>query len=538
MATTLQSPPVSPKTSALRRWFPLLAIAMGAVLVTGVRLWPAEEMPPLHRNLGTFAAGGLTALLLLIWLLLFAPFRRSSRLLILAVVVVVAAGGFVACVRKVRFTGDLKPIFTFRWDRTAQEALKQHRLLMAKQGPAPAARGADLSGGSPNDYPEYRGRLRDGVVKGPALAPDWSASRPRKLWRQPVGGGHSGFAVAGGSAVTLEQRDEEEVIVCYDVATGRERWLYAYPALFEEQLGGEGPRSTPTIRNGEVYALGATGKLVCLDATTGEEKWTADVLKDNANVKWGLAGSPLVVGKVVIVNPGAQKADSAGTLVAYDRATGKRVWSAGQGTAGYSSPMLVTLGGKPQVLLLDGQGLSGYDPDARGKELWRHSWPVQEDINVAQPVLLGRDRVFITSGYGVGCAALEVKKDGGEWSVKPLWRSMKMRCRFSSPILHDGYLYGLDEGVLVCLDAETGKRQWRGERYGHGQVLLTHGLLLITSEDGELALVEASPKRYHELTRMQAVDGRTWNVPALAGGLVFVRNHEEMACYDLRARPE
>jgi outer membrane protein assembly factor BamB len=318
--------------------------------------------------------------------------------------------------------------------------------------------------------------------------------------------------------------------------------MYAYPALFKELMGGPGPRSTPTVRDGEVYALGATGKLVCLDARTGKEKWTADILQDNANAKWGMSGSPLVLKDVVVVNPGTQTEQAAGTLAAYDRKSGTRVWSAGRGPSGYSSPMLATLDGKPQILLLDGAGFAGYDPADNGKELWRYPWPVQENINVSQPVVLGDDQVFISSGYGVGGAALRIKQEEGKWTVKVIWprkaedRRKTLRAKFSSPVLYQGHLYGLDEGVLVCVDAKTGERKWRGERYGHGQLLLTNGQLLITSEEGALALVRATPDGYQELTRLQAVSGRTWNLPALTGGLALVRNHLEAACYDLRAR--
>jgi outer membrane protein assembly factor BamB len=428
----------------------------------------------------------------------------------------------------------------------------------------------DLSGNGPTDWPEYRGRKRDGVVTGPVLATDWSAVKP--LWRQRVGAGHSSFAVAGnldlpipvisastaglvGSplglgpllaasallprraiAVTLEQRDDREAVVCYHVPTGQQVWAYSYPARFSELMGGPGPRSTPTIRDGEVYALGATGKLVCLEARTGKEKWTADILEDNANLKWGMSGSPLVFDDIVVVNPGVQTAQAAGTLAAYDRKTGKRLWSSGRASAGYSSPMLATLAGKRQILLLDGEGLSGYDPATRGKELWRHPWPVQENINVSQPLVLGEDRVLISSGYGIGSAVLQIKQDGDKWTVEPVWQKRTMRCKFSSPVLHQGHLYGLDEGTLVCVDAKTGERKWRGERYGHGQMLLTNGQLLITSEQGELALVAATPDGYRELTRLQAISGRTWNLPALTNGLALVRNHLEMACYDLKAR--
>jgi outer membrane protein assembly factor BamB len=591
MATTVQPSPTPKKTSALRRRFPLFVLAFVALTLGVITVLRRGDTDALYLNLAAQSAVALAGLLLLFWLAFFAPFRRAVRLRLAAVPVLLLAA-FVGCLYaglvEADFSGDM--LLHFRWgslylNLTTLSAVGLAGLLLvvwllffapfrreirlrlaavpvlllaafvgclyaglieidwrwgrqlAQEASGTVPRTEDLSGTGANDFPGFLGRNRDGVVNGPALNTDWSASEPRRLWRKPVGAGHSSFAVAGNVAYTLEQRGNREAVVCYDAATGEAIWIHSYPARFMEALGGLGPRSTPTVSGGEVYTLGATGKLLCLDAYTGKVKWPADVLGDNANVTWGLSGSPLVLDDVVVVNPGAQSPQAAGTLVAYDRKTGERKWVSGRGKAGYSSPMLTTLGGTRQILLFDGQGFSGYDPADQGKQLWRHPWPVQEDINVSQPVVLGPDRVYISSGYGVGGAALEVKKEGGQWSVKPVWKNRKMRCKFSSPVLHEGYLYGLDDGVLVCLDADRGERQWRGERYGHGQLLLTQGLLVITSEQGELILVEASPKQYRELGRVQAVSGRTWNVPALAGGRVFVRNHLEMTCFDLKAQP-
>jgi outer membrane protein assembly factor BamB len=529
MSTSLQSPP-APRTTvaAWRRWFPVLTLALAGVALAAIWTLPGGETARRSQSIGTYATVSSATLLLLVWLLLLAPFRVAVRLGILAGALALV-GAFVGSLALgwlvLEFDGDMMP--RLRWGRSLPEL----------RGGNTAA---SVSG--PNDWPEYRGPRRDGVVHGPPLSEDWSAAPPRQVWQGPekgkrphVGEGLSAFAVAGDIAVTLEQRGDNEAVVAYSVRTGEPVWVHFYPARFYDIQGGLGPRSTPTVADGEVYSLGATGKLVCLDARTGKEKWTRDVLENNANVKWGLSGSPLVLADVVVVNAGAQTAQAPGTLVAHDRKTGKRVWASGRAHAGYSSPMRATLAGTPQVVLFDGDGISGYDPAQQGKQLWRYPWTTLDNIQVAQPVVVGEDRLFVSSGYGVGCALLQVKKGPGGWTAGPLWRNIKMRCAFSSPVLHEGHLYGLDEGVLVCLDVEKGKPQWRGERYGHGQLLLTNGRLLILAESGELALVEATPKHYRELTRFQALEGRTWNLPALAGGFAFVRNHLEMACYDLKA---
>ncbi|MCI0458567.1 MAG: PQQ-like beta-propeller repeat protein [Gemmataceae bacterium] len=525
MTTTSQAPPTRACCS-LRAWFPVLALALG--VGANLLIWSlaSEETAPIYLRLYTYAASGLTVLVLLLWLLFFAPFRRALRYQILAVVLVLF-GGWVASIdfKRSRFDTSLGFHPVYRWEAAPSWSSAQGKVE------------GNFSGQLPDDSPEFRGRRRDGVIVGPALARDWSATPPRQLWRQPAGVGHSSFAIADGIAVTMEQREDDEAVVCYDLATGRQLWVYSYPALFENFVGGNGPRSTPTIADGEVYALGATGKLLCLDAQTGTRKWEADLLENNVNITWGLSGSPLVFDNLVVVNPGVQSPSAPGTLTAHDRKTGKRVWAGGRAHAGYSSPMLATLGGKRQILLFDGEGLAGYDPKA-GKELWRHPWPTQENINACQPLLLGEDRVFISSGYDVGSARLHIKEQGGRWKVEEEWRTPRLRCRFSSPVLHEGHIYGLDEEVLVCLDARTGKRQWRGGRYGNGQLLLVNGLLLIVTEKtGELVLVEPTPEAHRELTRFRVLgeSSITWNVPALSGGRLLVRNSEEMACYDLRA---
>jgi outer membrane protein assembly factor BamB len=412
---------------------------------------------------------------------------------------------------------------------TADEILEAHRRSQTGDTSLPPLRVTD---DGPNDFPGYRGRARDGVVEGPPLARDWKTHPPRLVWRQPVGGGFGGFAIAGNLAVTLEQRRDQEVVVGYDTATGRERWLYGYAAHFRETQG-NGPRTTPTVAGGDVYSLGATGQLVCVEADTGRLRWSVETLADNDNLTWGMSGSPLVYDQLVIVAPGVQRASAAGrAVIAYERRTGREVWHAGAVRAGYSSPMLASLAGRRQVLVFDGDGLAGYDAE-HGAALWRFPWATQLGVNAAQPVVLADDRVFISSGYNSGCALLHVGASGATENVALLWKNQALCARSASPTAYQGFLYGLDEGILTCLDAQSGKRKWKGGRYGHGQLLLSSGLLLVLTDSGELVLVKAAPEGHEELGRFPVLDGKTWNPPALAGGRVYVRNDREMACYDL-----
>jgi outer membrane protein assembly factor BamB len=527
--TTSSSPPVKKRTF-LRRRLPFVILGFALLAGLTVWFWPGESLEPAQRNFSLIMLTQLTVLLILLWLIGFSGFRWMVRLGILAMVI----GLPLVAVRQVRFSGGMAPSFEFRWDPTHDDVLEAHR--KGRDQPARPVEVKAVAGSS--DYPEYRGPKRDGIVDSPRL--DWSQERPRMLWRQPIGGGYASFAVVGNMAVTIEQRRDKEAVVAYHTDDGSELWVHDYPAHFKEVLGGPGPRATPTIVGGSVYSLGAAGHLVCLDAATGKPHWSVDILKDNSNVMWGMSGSPLVYDRVVVVNPGTQTAAAAGrAVVAYDRATGTEVWAAGNTRAGYASPMLASLHGKQQVLIFDGEEIAGYDA-SHGTKLWAWPWITQQGINVAQPLVLDGDRVFVSSSYGVGCAMLKVSEnDGSKWAATPLWGDppkKTMRCKLSSPVYYQGHIYGLSEEYLACIDAETGEQKWRGSvRYGHGQLLLANGRLVILSEAGKLLLVDASPRTDRSRRgAFQAIEGKTWNYPALADGRIYVRNHLEMAAYDLR----
>ncbi len=355
-----------------------------------------------------------------------------------------------------------------------------------------------------------------------------------------VGGGYGGISVVGPSAVTLDQIGGDEAVVCYDADTGKERWVYSYPAEFREPLGGDGPRTNPTIAGGDVYSLGATGVLVRLDGKTGAERWKVNALDGRENIQWGMSGSPLVYDRFVVVNPGANpgphQAEGAGkAVVAYDRDTGKVAWSAGDRPAGYSSPQLATIAGVRQVLVFDGDGLGSFAAET-GKELWFHEWKQSPEVNVAQPLVFEDGRVFVSSGYGHGGAMLKVTLADGKWSVEEAWTNNRLKCKFTSPVRHGDYIYGIDEaaGSLTCLDAKTGKLEWKDGRYGNGQIMLVGDVIVVETETGKLVLVEATPDGHRELATFQALEGRkNWNHLTIARGRAYVRNHETMACYEL-----
>jgi outer membrane protein assembly factor BamB len=246
-----------------------------------------------------------------------------------------------------------------------------------------------------------------------------------------------------------------------------------------------------------------------------------------------MTSSPLVVDNLVIVNAGVDEKNNVGrSLVAYDRKKGKRVWGGGTFKAGYSSPLKATLAGRPQVLIFHASGLSGFDLKS-GEELWQHEWKTGMDMNIIQPVLLGDNRIFISSETSNGGAVIEVSRKGQEFSTREVWANHNLCSKFSNPIALGGAIYGLSDGRMVCVDQHDGKRLWRGKSYGHGQMLATGGFLVVLSEKGYVAVVQADKKRFNEVARLEVFDGRTWNTPALAGRQLFLRNDSEMACFEL-----
>jgi outer membrane protein assembly factor BamB len=351
------------------------------------------------------------------------------------------------------------------------------------------------------------------------------------VWSIPVGTGWSGFVIDRGLAITQEQRGGDEMIVAYDLMTGAPRWSHKDSARYESMLAGDGPRATPTIAGRHVAAVGSTGRLTVLDARSGRRLWSRDMNEDNGATtpEWGRAGSPLVQDGKVIVSAGGPGGRS---LVAYDLDSGAPVWAGGSDGASYSSPILLSLLGRPQVVVLNRASMAGHDP-ATGAALWSQPWP-SEAPNVAVPIRVADDLVLGSTGYGIGSKLVKLAA-GGDGRITPtlVWESPRLKAKFTNPVMHDGFVYGLDDGVLVCLDVTTGERRWRAGRYGHGQTLLAGDVLLVTTEDGDAVLVEPTPERHHELTRFTAFDGKTWNPAALAGRYLLLRTDKEAKLFEL-----
>ncbi len=460
-----------------------------------------------------------------------------SSLLVLGVTLALSATTVAILViafgMRIEMTGNgLRPAFLFddpeeHFSQLEENRAQHYSHLLPAASIAPDSGNA---GGGPY-WTNFRGPTRDGRYTQTAIRTDWPSDGLTPQWHQPIGGGYASFVVAEGRAITIEQRRDEEVVTAYDLQTGRELWNHAWAAEFKEFQGGPGPRATPTWHDGRVYALGATGYLWSLDAATGNVIWSRNILEDSqaTNLQWAMASSPLVVDNLLIVQPGGENGWS---VVAYDLGTGDVVWHTLDDLQSYTSPMLATLAGQRQVIVVTADRVVGLEIQD-GRLLWEHPWSPSMVPNIAQPILVGDTQLFLSASYGHGATLLNFVNDGNRISVEPVWQNNRMKNRFSSSVLHEGYIYGLDESILACIDVATGELQWKGGRYGYGQLLLAGDHLVVLTEDGDLVLVYANPHGHDEVARTTAIDGKTWNVPALENGQLLVRNAREMAAFNL-----
>ncbi|MDA0659926.1 MAG: PQQ-like beta-propeller repeat protein [Planctomycetota bacterium] len=347
--------------------------------------------------------------------------------------------------------------------------------------------------------------------------------------------GWSSFAIVGRYCVTQEQRGDWETVVCYERLTGREVWFHSDPNRFHENTSGTGPRATPVVHEGRVYALGATGQLNCLAGSDGEVVWSVNILGETGeNALFGMTGSPLIVQSQVIVAPGGVGR----SLAAYDTASGKCLWSAGDAATSYASPQLAAF--EPtQILNFNAEGLTSHDAKS-GTVLWSYPWVsnLLERNNVCQPLPIidgsaHAPAIFLASGYGRGSVLLQVAGEGTSQRVTPIWKSAQLKPKFSSVVRKGNHIFGLDDKIMVCLDLATGKRRWKAGRYGYGQLILADQTIIVQAESGEVALVAADPTGHREIMRFPALNDRTWNHPVLCDDLLYVRNDREAACYRL-----
>jgi outer membrane protein assembly factor BamB len=530
-----------------------------------------------HVSISTGAMGGLLLILavppmtvaLVAWAAASRGLARAFRLATMAATILLACGSW-TLVKTGGFTTGFDNDLMWRWTPTHEDLLvadsssalpsspgdsgtmrESPPPLVPSTAPAPvapasansviSAEGEGVEALAPAvanparvEWPGFRGPRRDGVIAGIRIETDWAASPPVLLWRRPIGPGWSSFAVHGGRLFTQEQRGDDEMVVSYDVATGSPVWSHRDAARFWESNGGAGPRATPTFTGGRLYTFGATGILNYLDARTGALFWTRDVAADTKTEipMWGFASSPLVVDDLVIIA-------ASGTLAAYDAATGKPRWvgpdhSVASGGS-YSSPQRLTIDGVDQIVMVSEDGATGVAP-ADGTLLWEHQL---RGSPVLQPMLTGEGDLLIhqlgLDGV-LGIRRLGVRHRTGSWSTQEQWTTSALKTMSSDFVVHKGHAFGFDGSILTCVDLADGTRTWKGGRYGSGQLVLLadQDLLLVLTEEGEVALVPAALDRFTEIAKVPALEGKTWNHPVLAGDILLVRNGQEMAAFRLK----
>lgn len=529
-----------------RRFTPLARLltifGVGGLTLAVIRLAPLP-FDNANRFLATEICTLLIGIALVVWSLQFVFTSRRSRLVVVGLIFVCIAAA-VATFR-LDFGGDMQQRLEARvWFRRIQAQLGFRPPLVIHE--AKLASTALVIQPSADDSPAFFGPARDGIY--PAgdgkLARDWAAKPPRQLWRTKIGEGCSSFVVVGKYGFTQEQTDDDsaELVTCYDLTDGSLEWIHSDTPGYNWVLGGLGPRATPAFHQGKLYALGSAGLLNCLEAATGKLLWKHDISAENKGEppQWGKSSSPLIVptkthGDVVVVSAGGKEGRS---LIAYRADDGREVWHSGDEPSGYATPQLVTLGGEPQIVIVNFQTIEGRNPET-GAILWRYDAWNSSQPKVPQTIIVDDRRVFISAGYTVGCRMLEVAKSGeGKWDVKELWKATSLKPKFMNPIRRGDYVYGLDDGAfLMCISLADGKVKWRSSRgsdYGHGQIILVDDLLIVLAEEGDVALVKADPEKFEELGRFTALpEGRTWNVPVLWGNRLLVRNNKEAACYEL-----
>ncbi len=443
--------------------------------------------------------------------------------------------------------------------------------LLAASALALVSAGGVLAESATDDWPQFRGHHRDGMSPATGLLDSWPEDGPKELWRIPLGEGYSGISIAGGRIYTMyaevppeeepaaegeepaaegeepaaegeepaaegEEPAEEkpaepktEYAGAFDAATGKQLWRTAIGQRIVTQFG-NGPRSTPTVDGDVVYVLGAHGELAALAAADGAVRWQVDFNETFGSNRpyWGFSTSALIEGDLLLVESLGTKGKA---YAALDKATGEVRWTTGESNpqGSYNSPMAITMGGERHLVYVGNEIVRAVD--VGGQEVWSHPWPPGETH--AMPIFIPPDRFFVSGAEGAGAALLQVKSEGDGMKVEEVWTNRIMKNHFSSSILHQGYIYGFDNATLKCISLETGEQQWAKRGFGKGSLIYADGHLIILSDRGRLVQAEATAEGYVEEGRAQALDGKCWTAPTLAGGKLYVRSHSEMVSYDL-----
>lgn len=539
------SPPDRSDRSPRPRFKWLLIVLTGAAVVgVGVH-WITAINDNSIQNGVSLGAIGVAVIAVLVWLYRTLAAWLSRRIAVLSVLLVLLLP--VVFFRLRGFTGEILPVIELRFARS--QPLPQE-VTVAESADAPAHQAA-------TEFSQFLGNDRNGVIAKREFAIPSSADFA-PLWTQAIGEGWSGFAIAGERCVTLEQRGQHECVACYRLADGALLWLHQSHARHENRVGGIGPRSTPTIAGERVYTQGATGIVLCLDLASGTEIWRQELLplagwsqrRSEGEVMWGRAGSPLLVdGLCVVPYGGPDDDDAAGPgerrrgLIAFDQADGTVRWTAGDDQISFASPMLMKLAGTEQIVIVNERSVTGHAIED-GRQLWRSAWRGRSNAaaNCASALPVDPNAFLVGKAYGTGSGVFEVVAEGEGFAVQERWaRPNVLKTKFTHACISGGFAYGLSDGLLECVDIATGRRAWaqpRGDRYGHGQLILVEDVLVVQTEAGAVAFVAARNDRFEELAKLPALSDKSWNIPSIAGRYLAVRNDRQAIVYHLPPRSD
>jgi len=381
-----------------------------------------------------------------------------------------------------------------------------------------------------NDWTHWRGPHHNGISDEKGWRDQFGPKGPKQLWKASIGTGFSSFSVGDGRVYTMGNIKNRDIVYCFDVATGEELWRHSYPCELMAKNYEGGPHATPTIDGDRVYTFSKRGHLFCLDARSGKVRWSKDLNKDLGfkMPRWGFAGSPLIMGDLLILNAGSSG-------VAFKKVSGELAWKSDQSPGGYAGPIPFRYQGKQYVAIFAELTLEAVDVNS-GEVLWKVPWKTSYNINSADPIIDGNS-VFVSSGYGKGCAMFQF----GSGSPKQVWKNTEMKNHFSSCILWKGHLYGIDgqagrrSATLKCIDFATGEVLWEKKGFKVGSLMLADEKLIILNGDGELIIAKAQPQSYQEISRAEILTGKCWTPPVLSQKRLFARNADgDLVCMDMR----
>ena len=481
---------------------------------------------------------GVPASMVLMWLGLWISRSWPTHSKLRTLISFTAVGWILLALTRVDGTdGYFLPTFSWRWTPTAESRLLANITAIEN----PTSRDGSIPDPTANtwqvvteEWPGFRGPTNDSHVSEDLPKLDWTEETPRELWRRQVGPAWSSMCIVSGRFFTQEQRGSSEVVTCYNATTGEPIWAYQEKSRFEELNSGAGPRATPSYADGRVFSYGAKGILVAIDALTGERLWRHDLMEEvDAQLPiWGFTNSPCVFDDLVVVYAGGEGENG---LMAFDCENGEVRWAVSSSGMNFGSAQPASFGDK-KMLMFSGPGeVRGIEP-TDGTLLWRYETNAGSTPPIVQPQQFEEDSAIVPFGDDNGIARIKVTRDAEDsWSVDEQWRTRNLKPWYNDFLIHEGAIFGFDKQIFASLNLADGSRYWKRGRFGFGQAVMLeeHEQVIVTTEKGEVILLDVDIKTLHERGRFSAFTGKSWNHPAVANGRLYVRSDSELACYQL-----